>query len=398
MAVLQEYLDWRADVPFSVSPFNDVDNLILATFAYTDFDGIVPCSGETVSLDVIHSTFFQKHRREDIPDHGPQIERAPLLMDGMLSGARFGTLRACRYINEIDTDKSAQISAVTFLLDDGTAYVAFRGTDSTLAGWKEDFNLSYLSETPGQLRALKYLEETAAEISCPLRVGGHSKGGNFAVYASAFCSAQDRILSVYCNDGPGFRTETVQSDAYRRILPKLVSIIPDTSIIGLLLSSGAKSRVIRSSASGIQQHDPFTWCVRRDGFVRAELSEAGKIIDKTLDTWVDGMDDDTRKSFTDTVFSLFASTGAETFQEIGRKKARNAEVILANLFALPKDKQSELLKLARHLIQSGGQAAASELPDLFSGNKPGKAYYSMIQISKNHQRPFALTTRKGVPC
>ena len=372
MAVLQEYLDWRADVPFSVSPFNDVDNLILATLAYTEFDGIVPGSGEAVSLDIIYRDFYQTHSREDIPDHGPQIERAPLLMDGMLNGARFGSLKACRYINEIDADKSAQISAVTFLLDDGTAYVAYRGTDSTLVGWKEDFNLSYLSETAGQQRAVEYLEETAAEIPGPLRVGGHSKGGNFAVYASACCSVQDRILSVYSNDGPGFRKETIQSEAYRRILPRLISIIPDSSIIGLLLASGATPKVIKSSASGIQQHDPFTWCVMRDGFVPAELSESGKIIDRTLDTWVDGMDVETRKSFTDTVFSLFASTGAETFQEIGRKKAKYAEVILAHLFALPKEKQVELLLLARQLIQSGGQAAVSQLPDLLLGNWLGK--------------------------
>ena len=371
MAVLQEYLDWRADVPFSAAPFNDVDNLILATLAYTDFDGIVPSGRESVSLDLIYRSFYQTHCRENIPDHGPQIEKAPLLMDGMLSGVRFGSLEACRYINEIDSDKSAQISAVTFLLEDGTAYVAFRGTDSTLVGWKEDFNLSYLSETAGQQRAVQYLEETAAEISRPLRVGGHSKGGNFAVYASAFCSVQDRILSVYSNDGPGFRAEIVQSDAYRRILPKLVSIIPDTSIIGLLLKSDADQKVVRSSASGIQQHDPFTWCVCRDSFERAELSEAGKIIDKAMDTWVEGMDDETRRSFTETVFSLFESTGAETFQEIGRNKARNAEVILSHLFSLAKDKQKELLMLAGQLIQSGGQAAVSQLPDLFLGNKSG---------------------------
>ena len=218
MAVLQEYLDWRADIPLSVSPFNDVDNLILATLAYTGFDGIVPGGGEPVSLSFMCESFFQTHSKEEIRERGTQIERAPLLMDGMLSGARFGSLKACRYINEIDTDKSAQISAVTFLLDDGTAYVAFRGTDSTLVGWKEDFNLSYLTETAGQQRAVEYLNETAAEIPRPIRVGGHSKGGNFAVFASAFCSVQDRILSVYSNDGPGFRTEIVHSDAYRRIL------------------------------------------------------------------------------------------------------------------------------------------------------------------------------------
>ena len=373
MADLMEYLDWRADVPFSAAPFNDVDNLILATLSYTEFDGIVSDSGDPVPLAEIYEAFYQTHNREDIPVHCPQIEKAPLLMDGMLNGARFGSLKACRYINEIDVDKSAQISAVTFLLDDGTAYVAFRGTDSTLAGWKEDFNLSYLSETPGQKRAVAYLNEAAAAIPGPLRVGGHSKGGNFAVYASAFSSVQDRILAVYSNDGPGFRPEIVQTDAYRRILPKIVSIIPDTSVIGLLLASGAEQKVVRSSASGILQHDPFTWCVCRDAFLSAEQSEAGKIIDKAMDTWLIGMDDETRKSFTDTVFYLFASTGAETFHEISQKKAKYAEVILSNLFTLPKGKQKELLTLARQLIQSGGQAAAAQLPDLFLGSKTGKA-------------------------
>ncbi len=364
MADLFEYLEWRGDVPLSIDPFNEVDNLVLAELAYTEFDRIVPEDGSTVPLSLASEAFFRVHTKEELLKNSSFTAKAPLLMEGMLSGSRFQDLQLFRYINRIDAEKSAQVSAICFLLSDGTVYVAFRGTDNSLVGWKEDFNLSYLSETAGQQTAVLYLNETAEKTSRPLRVGGHSKGGNFAVYAASFCSpsVQDRILTVYTNDGPGFREEVVRSDAYLRILPKIVSIIPDTSIIGLLLSGAAKHRVVRSAASGILQHDPLSWCVQRNRFVDAELSDMGKFLDRALDTWVDSMDDETRESFTDTVFSLFESTGLDTFQEISRQKWKSLESILGSVHSLPKDKQSELLRLAGQLLQSGRQAALQQKP------------------------------------
>lgn len=370
MADMFDYLDRQGDVPLSVSPFNEVDNLVLAHLSYVNYRGIVTNSGNAVSLAEVREVFFQRNSREAFIAKGNFKAKSALLLDHLVNGARFGNMKFCYYIDEIDADRTKQISAVTLLLDDGTAYVSFGGTDGSITGWKEDLHLSFLTETEGQKRAAAYLARVAEELPCPLRVGGHSKGANFAVYASALCPAQDRILAVYSNDGPGFREEFVRSDAYRRILPKIQSYIPETPVIGLLLSSAAKHHVVESSAFGIFQHDAFTWNICQDHFVEAEISETGKLIDQTLDGWLDGLDDETRRFMTNTVFAAFESTGKETFRDIQLGKMESAESILSYARALPWEKQKEMIRLVGQLIQSGGQAALSQLPELVFGKDP----------------------------
>lgn len=367
MANMTDYLDWRGDVPLSVSPFNEVDNLILSHVAYTDFGGIVSASGEAVPLSSVHEAFFQRHDREELIAEDTVMSRSSLLLDPLVTGPRFGGMKLCFYIDEFDADKAKQISAVTFLLDDGTAYVAFRGTDNSITGWKEDFNLSYLPETEGQKRALAYLDRVSASLSRPLRVGGHSKGANFAVYASALCREQDRIIAVYSNDGPGFHSEFIQSEAYQSILPRVLSILPDTAVIGLLLCSSAQRHVVKSSAFGIYQHDGFSWLVSRDRFVDAELSETAKFLDQTLDDWIDSMDLDSRRFFTETLFALIEATGKESFHDIRTSKLKSTEAILSSIRSLAKEDQAEMLRITGQLIQSGGHAALAQLPELIRG-------------------------------
>ena len=369
MANLFDYLAWRADVPFSADPFHAVDSLVLCELAYTDFGGIVPADGREIPLPEACEAFFKQHTREELLAKTAYTAKAPLLMTDMAQGARFRSATLSRYINEIDREKDAQISAITVKPGDGTAFVAYRGTDGTVVGWREDFDLSFADCTEGQRRAVEYLNETAAAVSEPLRVGGHSKGGNFAVYAATFCekSVQERIRQVYSNDGPGFSENVLASDGYGRILPRLVSIVPDTSIIGRLLGSKAEHRVVRSTASGIAQHDGFSWCVERNRFVGAEPSEMGKFFEQALGTWIGEMDAETRKSFTDTVFSLFESTGEETFSAMNEQKWRTAESILSTMRELPKEKRRELMRIAGRLLQSGGQTAAAKLPEQLTG-------------------------------
>ena len=372
MATIFDYLEWRGDVPFSADPFQEVDNLVLAELAYTDFRGIVPLGGTEITLLEAYQRFFDTHSREELMADKSFYSKCPFLMDEMIKGGRFGEMKLCRYIDEIDVSREAQISAVTFLLPDETAYVAFRGTDGSLVGWKEDFNFSFLSETKGQSRAIQYLNKTGAKLGCPLRVGGHSKGGNLAVYASAFCEPEvrEKILTVYSNDGPGFKRETTDSEEYIQLLPKIVSIIPDTSIIGLLLSSKSTHRVVKSSASGILQHDGLTWQVHRNRFVEAPLSPAGEVIHKTMGAWLEQMDDETRQSFTDTVFFPIEATGLESFSEISDQKWKSVEAMLEAVKQIPKEKQKEVFRLLGQLGQIGTQAAASYLTDLMKGKEP----------------------------
>ncbi len=372
MANIFDYLKWRNDVPFSADAFGEVDNLVLAELAYTDFGGIVPPDSEQISIIDTHKAFFEKNDRTEIMASTSFTAKAPFLMDDMVSGARFNNIRLSNYINEIDKDKDAQFSAITIHLGDGTIYVSFRGTDGTVVGWKEDFNLSYIAETEGQRKAAAYLDNIASHFPNPIRVGGHSKGGNFAVYAATFCAdkVKPQIIGVYSNDGPGFREEVTNSAEYKSILPKIVSIIPDTSVIGLLLSSGAEHRVAKSDATGIFQHDGFSWQVEKNRFVGATLSDMAIFIEKTLGVWLGSMDDETRKSMTSSVFSLFEATGMDSFSSMSEQKWKSTEAILSSIRGLPKEKRRELAVLANELFKSGGKTAFSELQNEHFKNQP----------------------------
>ena len=241
MANIFDYLAWRKDVPFFVSPFNEVDGLVLSELIYADFSGCVAEDEEKVPLALVRERFWQRHTKEEIMADDSFTKTAPFLMDDMLDGARFKDTQVSWFYDVVDTAADIQLAVATFWLPDGTAFVVFRGTDSTIVGWKEDFLLSYLPETEGQRRAAAYMDAHFSDLDMPLRVGGHSKGGNLAVYAAvAACPAvRDRITAVYSNDGPGFLDAFTQSEAYKEMLPRIISIVPEESMIGTLLSNEA---------------------------------------------------------------------------------------------------------------------------------------------------------------
>ena len=352
-----DYLEWRGDVPFDVDPFNDVDNLILSELAYTVFDGSVPDSGVKVPLGKVRNSFLRTHERSLLEKSDRHLDRAPLLMDGMMSGKRFSRTRLSDYISSVDADKTLQIAALTFTLSDGSLYIAFRGTDSTIVGWKEDFIMSYRPETEGQRRAIEYLNRIGSKTRRPIRVGGHSKGGNFAVYASAFADpkVKKRIIQVYTNDGPGFRHEVLKSKEYKETIPLIKSIVPDTSIIGMLLTNRIVPKVVRSNEKGLFQHDALSWEVLRNDFVSAELSELGKFIRETQVEWLEKIDDIQRETFVDTLFSRFGATGMGTFGAMNESRLKTIEKIIASTQELSRERQKQLVKIAAGLIYSGGQ-------------------------------------------
>ncbi|MBQ6438605.1 MAG: DUF2974 domain-containing protein [Mogibacterium sp.] len=366
MADIFDYLKWRGDVPFTVDPFNEVDNLVLAELAYADFNGVLSDSFRRVSLRTADKKYFEMHSREEAEKSSNHFVKAPILMDGMLSGCRFCDMKLIKYLDVINADKDMQISAVTCLLNDGSAYVAFRGTDTTVVGWKEDFNMSYLPDTAGQLTAMCYLNEIGAEFKGPIRVGGHSKGGNFAVYASAFCNkeVQDRIIKVYTNDGPGFRSEVMSREGYKRILPKVLSIVPETSIIGMLLTNKLKHIVVKSNEKGINQHYATSWQIERNRFVETNPSAIGLLIKDSQQDWLSKISDESREMFVNTLFSLLEATGMSTFGEMKVNILKAAERILSTANELPKERQEEVKRVISELIQSSTEEIKDRLSDM----------------------------------
>ena len=363
---LMDYLKWRNDVSFSAAPFNEIDNVILSYLAYADFGELLHEQKRHVSIETCFKRFCEKHDLAEVRESKHFIERAPLLLEDMVCGPRFRGTKVAHFREVFDKEKVQQFAALVFLLPDGTKYVSFRGTDSSITGWKEDFLMSFTAETEGAKEAVSYLNEVAACVEGKLILGGHSKGGNFAMYAAAFSedAVKERILKIYNNDGPGFREEIVRTEAYREMQPKITNILPQTSIIGQLLSNEAEQHVVKSTAAGIFQHDVTTWEVTKDKFVGAELDAFSDFVKKSLGTWLETMDDETRKSLVETVFSMIEVTEAETFLEFGENLFKNTGLIIKGLGKLPKEKQNELTAALGSLAEAGRATVLDKMPKL----------------------------------
>ena len=218
MSNIFDYIDWRGDLSFNQSSFNEIDNLILSRVSYFPFDGLIS-ENETITIKEAYSRF----QKLDL-SHIHMLQKEDIdLFPAIAYSKRFGELYIKNYISKRDIEAEKQFSAITFLLPDGTIYVAYRGTDNTLIGWKEDFNMSFMESIPSQEEAKKYLNNVASENSDKLRIGGHSKGGNLAVYAAAFCNDEikPRIMEVYNNDGPGFFDSIISTAEYQSISGKI---------------------------------------------------------------------------------------------------------------------------------------------------------------------------------
>ena len=355
-----DYIDWRGDLPFAADGVNEVDNLIFSTLAYLDMEKPVSADGGAPTIAALFRRFAEAgcERSSKPSDPLPLLEKAA-------QSARFRDVTAAWYVNEVDAERQLQFAAVTFLLPDGTAYVAFRGTDNSIAGWREDCNLSFLSETPGQNEAVRYLERVAAQTRGDLIVGGHSKGGNFAVYAAAFCAEsvrEDRIVRVYSNDGPGFNDAVAASPEYLSILDKTVKIIPDSSLVGILLSSREARKVVKCDAKGgIQQHNPYSWCVRGAAFEAAdERATASIFMDDVLTRWVATLSDENLQILVNAVFDSLEASGAATLSEISEHKRACCTAILKAAAKIDPANRSDIAGSLKKLLVSGKDAVMAE--------------------------------------
>ncbi len=334
MANILDYLHWRGDVSVGFDGFNEVDNLILAKLAHIDFSGIVSQLGADggISMRDAAAAYFAKQGELGenmgllVPGDVPELLRRAA------KSKRFGAMRLNAYEEVLDEAKEEQFAALCAELGDGTIYCAFRGTDDTLVGWKEDFNMGVLDEVPSQVQALDYLKRVAHWYrSEKLRVGGHSKGGNLAVYSAVHApeTVQERIVQVYNNDGPGFRNDLSGTPEYRRVESRILTILPQSSVVGQMLEHPYEMTVVHSTGSGIWQHNGFTWEVLGRGFVReASLSREGKRNEETFESVAAALSIPQRKAFVDAFYEVLTGTGARTLSELSEEKLKNAAGML----------------------------------------------------------------------
>ena len=362
-----DYLRWRGDIPFSADPFNEVDNLVLCIVSYLNFRRFPELLTRNPKEAVLLRDISQKLTEEDEQLGLSRLAYIPVVQQAAQT-ERFADVRMFAFEDRSDEEAQMQFAAVSFLLPDKSVFIAFRGTDTTLVGWKEDFNMSFLESVPAQVRAAEY----AAEILklCRfhrIRIGGHSKGGNLAAWAGLHLPrrAYDRLLAAYNNDGPGFNRSMTELPEYKLLREKLHTFIPESSIVGVLLEHCEEYTVIASTARSVMQHEALSWCTERNHFIHLEArSPMGRRSDDVLRDWIGSMTPRERRDFTDAFFEILSMGGkARTLEEVQEMGLSGAIALVKEYAGADEKTRRILLDIFKRLAADVGEEVASTAQD-----------------------------------
>lgn len=330
---------------FEKRPFNDVDSLVLSDMSYLSFKTLIK-NGKKMSIQqLLRAEYFNDiFYRQQL---GVDNKR---LFYACAASPRFRDIQIAFVEEKFDKESEMQFYALTYIINDDLAYIAYRGTDGTMVGWKEDFNMAFTYPVPAQLLAKDYIDRVGYEFPSTFYVGGHSKGGNLAVYASAFADedVKERIGKVFSHDGPGFRPEFMNSEEYLSIIDRISKTVPQSSIIGMVLEHQENYRIIKSSASGLYQHNPFTWEIEDTDFIYNEnLTMAANTTNDTVSTWLNSLDDEKRALFVDTLFDIIDKAGITSMSQIQSNWRKFFMLIMKNIKILADEPKSAIKNMMK---------------------------------------------------
>lgn len=323
------YLKWRGDLTFQERPFCEVDNLVLSLLAYADLSECVPSVMKSTDISVEDA--WKCYHSRPHGDYTLEVSAGELLA-AMADSRRFRNARLSKYQVLVDHLAGTQFGALCIKLDDGSVFISYQGTDQSIAGWKEDFCLSF-ELTQAQKMAADYLQ-TVLEPGISYRIGGHSKGGHLAEYAALRCpeDKQNQIKEVWCNDSPGLCRELFREASQTEIQNKITRIIPAYSVIGTLFLYNDPDVIVDSTADGILQHNAFSWRIEGDRFVCcAQQDPRSLFLVETFDQWIESADMEHRRQFTQDFFGALSATGATTLSEVAHSGIDGFGTVLLSL-------------------------------------------------------------------
>lgn len=345
MANINDYLSWRGDLLIdSKTKFNEIDSMILARFSYLLFERINMKEKETIKSI--------SERMKDFENDEFRYNGDKELITRLGISDRFKDMEVTDFIETHEKELEKQFGAITIHISDKELYVSYIGTDSSIFGWKEDFNMSFMEYVPCQDEGKKYLEKIAKKYPRKkIRIGGHSKGGNVAIYSAVMVDKkiQNRIIKVYNYDGPGFNTKIAEQYKDAPILNKIETYLPQDSVIGRIMEHKEKYEIVESIEKGILQHDIYSWQVLRDDFVKlSNLTDKSNLINQTLHEWLENTTTEQRKIFLEIVFQVLYSTNVNTFNEISKNLSNNIKTMFKaykNISEEEKKKITEMIKI-----------------------------------------------------
>jgi hypothetical protein len=346
-----QHLEAFGGLRFSEKPPTEADLLIFAAMAYCPMERLGG-HGYGWPLSLTGNVLYPLPARAD---EGSMALRRRQLWLAAGQTIRFGECKFAGFRAHFSPEKEQQFAACAFRIAPQTGVIAFRGTDSTLVGWKEDFNLSFETPVPAQQDAARFLNDMLS-LFRQVFVVGHSKGGNLALFAAARCSPllQERIVQVMNFDGPGLDEATRQSPGYAALAGRVTTCVPQDSVVGMLMNGGEPYTVIRSRGAGLEQHDPFLWQLENGALVPADgLTQQSRYASSTLHTFLGSLPIPQRRAVVDALYSILSATGAKKLKQIPLGALLNLDAVLKATAGLTGAQQTALLDAVLKLLGAG---------------------------------------------
>ena len=353
---LMDYLTMRGDLTFSQSDFNSVDALILSQIAYSNIEGLVSSEfNQKITLLELAQRFIASKDFETRCNMGAMINPlTPELLRAAAKSHRFSNVKVCGFINKIDEKAIEQFSALTYQLEKDRFVVALRGTDDTIVGWYEDFNLGYMPEVPAQKDTREYISRAMGALKGHFIITGHSKGGNLSVFGGMSVPKKSlgRLDAVYNFDGPGFFAPVYEHPEFQQIKDRVFAFFPEFCVVGMMFEHVNQYKIVACSADGILQHDPFSWNVMGPEFEAAgAFDEASEIFYSSFNAWAKKMSPQDRKKFIDTFFDVIYASGAKTNYEIDQNKILCGGKMIARLAELSEEERKAVVRAFKVFVK-----------------------------------------------
>lgn len=383
---LYDYVKKFGNNSFVAMPFNEVDAAILSLLSYMNFNELVPTLNEEG-----HDTIFSSMHHKDLEEYllegtvTPNLDRK--LFRLCVNTKRYGSMHLNYILNHFDKEKIVQFFAITYILDNDFAVVTYRGTDSSLVGWKEDLMMALDDHIPSFKVADTYLNNVSILLKGhPIIVLGHSKGGALSVYAASNAKkeVQDQIIRVFDLDGPGFNYALHDEEGYKRIYPKIYKYIPIDSLIGILLENRSHTKIVKAKSFSIFQHTPYNWYVNNTHFATAtKQTKRSLSFSHNMRIFIQRLNEEDKKTFIDILFSIFEEAEVHTIHDLSKKIERKVFSAIKSVSSILKDEKKGAMfkKVISIFIHVYFQNIGRPIED-----EPGKeviAYYDDIEIENN---------------
>lgn len=355
MGNIIDYIYEYGNNTFSEEPLNEVDSLILCQLTYLNYQDFVPGLAER-NTPVSIQNIYEDPEWEKILDGYWYREDNTELFLAAAKSVRFGSLKMNYYVNIINEGEETQFSAITYVLEDKNSYIAYRGTDANIVGWKEDLNLAYSKPIRSQYLSVEYMNRVAGYIGGSFYAGGHSKGGNLAVYAAMNCAkeAGDKLIRVFNNDGPGFRPEILKLGNFEAVADRIIKFIPKSSIVGMILESGSEYEIVESKRFGMLQHNTYNWKVDGTSFIRAENMTNSKLLrDSAMNEWILSLSEEDTHAFVDTLYEVVSASEAKDLFQLGADWKK----CLQSMAEAVRDLDENTRKVLQKIVRSGFEIA-----------------------------------------